>query len=207
MRKCNILAFFKIFNKPCVPSLRVWTKNPNCWKFWENFRKFSKFFLRNLLICIILAYVTKALTNHLLLLCAFWWKTQIVGKCWENLKIFDENSIEKLLFYFFIFWKFVTKNRAFGNHTIFLRQFFRFRRGGVSPTPCLRPFVASCSRKSPPLSSLSFPFSSDVSTLPTSTHAMFCKNSKWTPNQGENELNFDIFLSYSLQKAFFSIEI
>ena len=61
------------------------------------------------------------------------------ANCLEILRIFDENSIEKMNFYFififyFIFRKFVTKNRAFGNNTSFLEQFFRFR-GGVSPFP------------------------------------------------------------------------
>ena len=60
------------------------------------------------------------------------------------LKIFDENSIEKLNFYFiiicnfifyFIFRKFVTKNRAFGNNTSFLQQFFSVSGGGISPFP------------------------------------------------------------------------
>ena len=49
------------------------------------------------------------------------------------LKIFDENSIEKLNFYF-IFRKFVTKNRAFGNNTSFL-QFFSVSGGGDFPFP------------------------------------------------------------------------
>ena len=39
----------------------------------------------------------------------------------------------EFLFYFY-FGKFVTKNRAFGNNTIFLQQFFRFR-GKISPIP------------------------------------------------------------------------
>ena len=67
-------------------------------------------------------------------------------KLFENLqkilKMFDENAIEKLnfdfiLFYFifnFIFRKFVTKNRAFGNNTIFLQQFFSVS-GGFPPFP------------------------------------------------------------------------
>ena len=38
------------------------------------------------------------------------------------------------IFILFLFGKFVTKNRAFGNNTIFLQQLFRFR-GGVSPFP------------------------------------------------------------------------
>ena len=55
-----------------------------------------------------------------------------------NFEIFNENSLEKLdfVFLFFIFFrKFVTKNRAFGNNTIFLQQFFRFRGGEFPPFP------------------------------------------------------------------------
>ena len=50
----------------------------------------------------------------------------------EILKVFDENSIEKLNF-IMIFVKFV--NRASGNNTIFLQQFFRVRGGEFSPLP------------------------------------------------------------------------
>ena len=38
----------------------------------------------------------------------------------------------EFLFYFY-FGKFVTKNRAFENNTIFLQQFFRFRGEGEFP--------------------------------------------------------------------------
>ena len=41
--------------------------------------------------------------------------------------------MEFFIFYF-IFQKFVTKNRAFGNNTIFLQQFFQFG-GGDFPLP------------------------------------------------------------------------
>ena len=56
------------------------------------------------------------------------------------LKIFDENSIGKLDFLFFIFLfsffrKFVAKNRAFVNNTIFLREFFSLWGGGISTFP------------------------------------------------------------------------
>ena len=70
--------------------------------------------------------------------------------CWE---IFDKNSIEKLNFYFFnfifyfIFRKFVTKNRAFGNNTIFLQQFFRFR-GGAGDSP-ISPWQRPCAPGTP----------------------------------------------------------
>ena len=50
----------------------------------------------------------------------------------KMLKIYDENSIEKL--HFNQFQKSLTKNRAFGNSIFFLQQFFMFR-GGKFPTP------------------------------------------------------------------------
>ena len=46
----------------------------------EILRKFSKYFLRKLRKCIILAYFSKKLTNHALIFCAFGRKTQIAGK-------------------------------------------------------------------------------------------------------------------------------
>ena len=62
-----------------------------------------------------------------------WTKNTI---CWGNfekiLKLFDENSIEKLNLYLF-FVKYVAKNRNFGNNIIFLQQFFPVR-GGVQTT-------------------------------------------------------------------------
>ena len=56
------------------------------------------------------------------------------------MKIFDENSIEKLNFYLFL-GKVVAKNRAFGNNINFLQQFFPVRGGGLkqpTPSPCVR---------------------------------------------------------------------
>ena len=62
---------------------------------------------------------------------AVWTKNKLLGNFEKISKVFDENSIEKLNF-IMIFEKFATKNRAFGNNTIFLQQFFRLR-GGDSP--------------------------------------------------------------------------
>ena len=54
----------------------------------------------------------------------FWTKNKLLGNFEKILKIFDENSIEKLKFY--LFWgKVVAKNIAFGNNILFL-DFFRF---------------------------------------------------------------------------------
>ena len=53
-----------------------------------------------------------------------------LGNFKKTLKIFDENSIEKLNFDPFLS-KFVAKNRALGNSIIFFQQFFRF--GGFEP--------------------------------------------------------------------------
>ena len=63
-------------------------------------------------------------------------KHKLLGNFEKILKFFDKNALEKLnfvFFYFYFFRKFVTKNRAFGNNTIFLQQFFRFRGGGEFP--------------------------------------------------------------------------
>ena len=85
---------------------------------------FEKIFLRKLLkmhyFCIFFKKFNKPCVNF----CPFGRKMQIVVKFLKN---FEENSIEKLNFYFifnFIFRKFVTKYRAFGNNTSFLQQFF-----------------------------------------------------------------------------------
>ena len=51
-------------------------------------------------------------------------KHKLFGIFEKLLKIFDENPIETLNF-IIIIGKFVTKNRAIGNNTIFLQQFFR----------------------------------------------------------------------------------
>ena len=64
-------------------------------------------------------------------------KRKLLGNFEKLLKIFDANSIENLNFYFiynFIFRKFVIKNRAFGNNSIFLQQFFSVP-GGDFPFP------------------------------------------------------------------------
>ena len=77
--------------------------------------------------CCIFAYFAKKFQNHALNFRAFGRKTQLFG---EILKIFDENSKEKLNFYLFLA-NFVAKNRNFGNNIIFLQQFFPV--GGVEP--------------------------------------------------------------------------
>ena len=75
-------------------------------------------------------------------------KIKLLRNFVKTLKIFDANSIEKLNFYFifilnfilnFIFLNFVTKNRAFGNNTIFLQQFFSLPGAGISPFPLASP--------------------------------------------------------------------
>ena len=71
---------------------------------------------------------------------------KVLGNSEKTMKISDETSIEKfnfLFLFFYFFRKFVTKNRAFGNNTIFLQQFFRFRgEGKIFPlSPWLRPCV------------------------------------------------------------------
>ena len=67
---------------------------------------------------------------------------KLLGNFEKISKIFDENSIEKLNFYF-IFPKFVTKNRALGNNTSFLQQFFSVSGGGGIP-PLATPLMGTC---------------------------------------------------------------
>ena len=114
--------------------MRVWTKNTICWKFWENFHKIIA--KNALYLHTFQNKINKPCVNFLL---TFGPKTQLIGKFWENFESFNENFIEKWKFYF-IFRKFVTKNRAFGSNTIFLQQFFRFRGGvGFPSSPWLLP--------------------------------------------------------------------
>ena len=63
----------------------------------KKFRNFSKKFLRKLLKCIILAF-SHYLRNHALNVRAFWTKKTLLVNFEIFLKIFDENSIEKLNF-------------------------------------------------------------------------------------------------------------
>ena len=111
-------------------------------KIWENFQKFSKEICEK---CIILADFSNTLTTNALIFCAFGRKRQFIGnfeKIFENFWWKFYTKIEFFIFYFLFFRKFVTKNRAFGNNTIFLQQFFRFR-GGPFPlaTPLISPLV------------------------------------------------------------------
>ena len=58
---------------------------------------------------------------------------QIVGKFRANFENFWWKFYRKIEMLFYFFGQFVTKTRDFGNNTIFLQQFFRFRGGGNFP--------------------------------------------------------------------------
>ena len=64
-------------------------------------------------------------------------KRKVLGNFKKILIIFWLKIYRKFecLFILFLFWKIVTKTRAFGNNTIFLSHFFRFRGGGFSLSP------------------------------------------------------------------------
>ena len=113
-------------------------KNAWFWhlKFWKNFRTISKSFLRKLRKMYCFTYYSQNLTNHPLLFCAFGGKTQFIGKFWEIFENVWWKFYWKLIYVYFR--KFVTKNGAFGNNTIFLQHFFRFG-GGISPFPLATP--------------------------------------------------------------------
>ena len=115
--------------------------------FEKNFEKFHKNIAKNALF---LHIFQKELTNHALIFSRLDQKRKLLGNFEKILKIFDENSIEKLNFYFIfilnfnlIFRKFVTKNRAFGNNTSFLQQFFSVSGGGLEISP-LPPWLRPC---------------------------------------------------------------
>ena len=60
----------------------------------------------------------------------------------KTLKIFDENSIEKLNFYQ-VLGRVVAKKWALGNNISFLQQFFPVRGGGLKPlSPMRRPLLS-----------------------------------------------------------------
>ena len=89
-------------------------------------------------------------------------KHKLLGNFEKILKFFDKISLEKLNFFIFIifilyfFPKVVTKNRAFGNNTIFLQQFFRFRAGGdFPPFPLATPLICHNYCTSSPIDPLS----------------------------------------------------
>ena len=118
-------------------------KTPIVRKIWEILESFQKFYFKNRLKCITLAYFQKNLTNPVLLFCAFGRKILIVWKLWENFENFWWKFNRKIEF-LASFGKVVAKNRAFGNNTIFLEQFFRFRGGGtfpVFPPPLAAPMI------------------------------------------------------------------
>ena len=129
---------FSQFNMAWVQFFTFGRKTKFAGNLWENFRKFSNVFLPKLLK---MDYFSRFFTKFKKPCVNFlrvWTKNEIVGKFWE---IFDENSIEKLNFFYFLliifyfFRKFVIKNRAFGNNFQQLQQFFRFRGGGFPLPP------------------------------------------------------------------------
>ena len=108
------------------------------WIFWN----FSKIILRKLIMHHFSIFF-KNLTNHALIFRVFGRKTQIAGKFWK----FWWQLHRKFEFLFsFYFGKFVTKNRAFGNNTIFL-HFFRFGGWDFHPGFPLGTGVATISWK------------------------------------------------------------
>ena len=89
---------FTKFKKLCVDFLRVWTKNTNYWKFWENFRNFSKVFFGKLLKCINVADISKHLTNHVLIFWAFGRKNNLQNIFEKISKNFLKKIVKNALF-------------------------------------------------------------------------------------------------------------
>ena len=134
--KYIILAYFSMkFNKQCVNFWRVWTKNTSYWEFLRKFSKIFKKLSQKFVHMLYFSIFFKRFNKPMHSFSPFGQKRQIVGKFPENF----ENSIENLHF-IMIFGKFVIKNRAFGNNTIFPQQLFRLRRAKDSKdstNPCV----------------------------------------------------------------------
>ena len=95
------------------------------------FENLQKNFLRELRKCIFSIFFRK-FNKPCINFRAFGRKAQIVGKFWENFNNFWWKFNRKIEF-LIIFWKFLTKIIAFGNNTIFPRQFFQFRGAWLRP--------------------------------------------------------------------------
>ena len=121
------------FNKPWVNFWLVWTKNTKCWEILRKCSKIFKKFIQKFVKMLYCSIFFKRFNKPMRSFFAIWTKKHKLLGNFEK-KIFDENSIEKLNF-IMIFGIFVTKNRAFGNNTIFLQQFFRLRGGGFPLPP------------------------------------------------------------------------
>ena len=111
-----------------------------CQVFWmgENAKIFKRFLKKSAKMHYF-SIISKSLTIHALIFCAFGRKTQIAGKFLEKLLVNFWWKFYRKIEFLIIFGKFVTKHRAFGNNTIFLQLFFLFR-GHFSPSPWLRPW-------------------------------------------------------------------
>ena len=115
-------------------------KNKVIGNFEKTFKNFLQKIAKNALFCIFFNIFSKPCVTF----SRVWTKN---ANCWEILKISDENSIEKLNFYFilnFIFRKFVTKNRAFGNNH-FSTTIFSLS-GGFPPFPLATPLATDPER-------------------------------------------------------------
>ena len=106
LRKCMILAYFHrhLTNHAFIFCAfgRKRQLLGNFYKIFENFRNFPS---ENCKQCIILTYFSNILTNYALTFCTLDKKHKFLGDFEKILKFFDENSIEKLNFLFFIFSK------------------------------------------------------------------------------------------------------
>ena len=117
-------------------------------KCWENFRKFPKDFIIKMRKMHYFSIFFKICNEPLLYFFARLDEKQNLSenfkKSFENLWWKFTRKIEFCNFYFY-FGKFVIKNRAFGNNTIFLQLCLRFLWGDFHPSPWLRPWHLMCS--------------------------------------------------------------
>ena len=94
----------------------------------EILRKFSKYLFIKLRKCIILTYFPKKINKPCVNFLGVWMKN---SNCWEILKISDENSIEKLTFYFGNLLLKIEPSEI----TPFFKKKFRLGGGNFPPFP------------------------------------------------------------------------
>ena len=116
-----------------------WTENSNSRpilnKIFETFENLSQATWLNALFSILFKQFKKPWVTFR----AFEWKAQILDKLSENSENFDENSLDKLNFYFiFIFENSLLKLELL-LITPFSTTIFRFRGGGPLPNPLAKP--------------------------------------------------------------------
>ena len=135
--------YFRMFSKNLIKHAFVFRafglKTQFVGRFWENFENFPKKIANMHYFCIFF----KKLTNHSLIFCSFGRNTQFLGNFEKILKICDENSIEKLNFYFIFILETLLIKIEPSEITPFFCNIFSVSGGGVAPSPVATPLLGT----------------------------------------------------------------